>query len=152
MRRRRRSPPRWAVRGCEVHVCENPNFVAIAADQLGRHCAPLICTDGMPAAAQRALLGQIVQAGGQLLYHGDFDWAGVQIANHVMQVYGARPWRFTSADYKTAVEKHARSEHRLAGPVVEASWDAVLALAMQEHGLAFAEEGLSVELVADLAL
>jgi len=146
-----RSPSRWAVRGCEVHVCENPNFVAIAADQLGRHCAPLICTDGMPAAAQRALLGQIVQAGGQLLYHGDFDWAGVQIANHVMQVYGARPWRFTSADYKTAVEKHARSEHRLAGPVVDARWDAALAPAMLEHGLAFAEEGLSDELVADLA-
>jgi uncharacterized protein (TIGR02679 family) len=145
-----RSPPHWAVRGREVYVCENPNFVAIAADQLGRHCAPLVCTDGMPAAAQRALLGQIVQAGGQLLYHGDFDWAGVQIANHVMRAYGARPWRFSSADYETAVEEHARSEHRLEGPVVEALWDAALAPAMQEHGLAFAEEGLSDELVGDL--
>jgi uncharacterized protein (TIGR02679 family) len=145
-----RSPPRWAVRGREVYVCENPNFVAIAADQLGRHCAPLISTDGMPAAAQRALLGQLVQAGGQLLYHGDFDWAGVQIANHVMRAYGARPWRFSSADYETAVEEHARSEHRLEGPVVEALWDAALAPAMQEHGLAFAEEGLSDELVRDL--
>jgi uncharacterized protein (TIGR02679 family) len=145
-----RAPPRWAVRGREVYVCENPNLVAIAADQLGRHCAPLISTEGMPAAAQRALLDQLVQAGGQLLYHGDFDWAGVQIANHVMRAYGARPWRFSSADYETAVEEHARSEHRLEGPVVEALWDATLAPAMQEHGLAFAEEGLSEELVRDL--
>jgi uncharacterized protein (TIGR02679 family) len=146
-----RSPPRWAVRGRTIYVCENPNFVAISADQLGRHCAPLICTDGMPAAAQRALLGQLVEAGGQLLYHGDFDWPGVQIANHVMRAFGARPWRFSSADYETAVEQHARSEHRLEGAVVEALWDAALAPAMQEHGLAFAEEGLSDELVGDLA-
>jgi uncharacterized protein (TIGR02679 family) len=145
-----RSPPRWAVRGHDIYVCENPNFVAIAADQLGRRCAPLICTDGMPAAAQRALLGQIVRAGGQLLYHGDFDWAGVQIANHMMRVYGARPWRFSSADYKSAVEKHARSEHRLAGTIVEALWDAALAPSMHEHGQAFAEEGLSDELIGDL--
>ncbi|MFT4432689.1 TIGR02679 family protein [Caballeronia sp. 15715] len=146
-----RSPPRWAARGHDIFVCENPNLVAIAADQLGRHCAPLICTDGMPAAAQRALLGQIVNEGGQLLYHGDFDWAGVPIANYMMRVYGARPWRFTSADYKTAVEKHARSEHRLAGSIVEAFWDTALAPSMREHGQAFAEEGLSEELLGDLA-
>ncbi|MFM0298607.1 DUF2399 domain-containing protein [Paraburkholderia sediminicola] len=78
----------------------------------------------------------------------------MQIANHVMRAYDARPWRFSSADYETAVEEHARSEHRLEGPVVEALWDAALAPApapaMQEHGLAFAEEGLSDELVRDL--
>ena len=95
--------------------------------------------------------GQIVNEGGQLLFHGDFDWAGVPIANYMMRVYGARPWRFTSADYKTAVEKHARSEHRLAGSIVEAFWDTALAPSMREHGQAFAEEGLSEELLGDLA-
>ena len=46
-----RSPPRWNVRGRTVYVCENPNLLAIAADTLGASCAPLVCTEGMPAAA-----------------------------------------------------------------------------------------------------
>ena len=51
-----RSPPNWAVFGRSVFVCENPNFLAIAADELGARCAPMVCTDGMPGAAQRTLL------------------------------------------------------------------------------------------------
>lgn len=47
-----RSPPALCVGGRAVHVCENANIVAIAADRLGPRCAPLVCTDGMPAAAQ----------------------------------------------------------------------------------------------------
>jgi hypothetical protein len=49
-----RSPPNWA--GRSVFVCENPNLLAIAADELGARCAPMVCTDGMPGAAQRTLL------------------------------------------------------------------------------------------------
>jgi uncharacterized protein (TIGR02679 family) len=46
-----RVAPVWAVEQRTVFVCENPNVVAIAADRLGGDCAPLVCTDGMPAAA-----------------------------------------------------------------------------------------------------
>jgi uncharacterized protein (TIGR02679 family) len=53
-----RQPPRWALEGRNVFVCENPAVVAMAADALGQRCAPLVCTDGMPAAAQRTLLGR----------------------------------------------------------------------------------------------
>jgi hypothetical protein len=49
-----------------VFVCENPNIAAIAADRLGA-------------------------AGARLLYHGDFDWAGLVIANFVMREFGAEP-------------------------------------------------------------
>ena len=46
-----RKAPGWPVREVDVFVCENPNLVAIAADQLGARCRPLVCTEGMPAAA-----------------------------------------------------------------------------------------------------
>ncbi|MCL2429569.1 MAG: TIGR02679 family protein, partial [Alphaproteobacteria bacterium] len=80
-----RAPPAWDVSGRIVYVCENPNVVAIAADRLGAQCAPLVSTDGMPAAAQRTLLSQLAKEGARLRYHGDFDWPGVRIANHVMR-------------------------------------------------------------------
>src|SRR5690606_30916316 len=86
-----RAPPEWQVVSRDVYVCENPNLVAIAADVLGAQCAPLVCTDGMPAAAQRALLSQLAAANARLHYHGDFDWPGIAIANTVIDQFGAFP-------------------------------------------------------------
>jgi len=86
-----RSPPPWDVANRKVYVCENPNLVAIAADRWGSDCAPLVCTDGMPAAAQRCLLSQLASARARLCYHGDFDWPGIRIGNHVMREHGANP-------------------------------------------------------------
>ena len=63
-----RAPPLWDVAGRAIFVCENPDLVAIAADALGVECAPLACTDGMPAAAQRTLLMQLSAAGARLHY------------------------------------------------------------------------------------
>jgi uncharacterized protein (TIGR02679 family) len=145
-----RAPPPWSVAGRAVHVCENPNLLAIAADQLGRRCAPMLCTDGMPAAAQRILLVQLAEAGATLLYHGDFDWAGLHIANHVFSAYGARPWRFGTEDYVAAVTRRSASGHRLIGPPVAASWDAVLASTMLSFDLAVPEEAVAGPLIRDL--
>ncbi len=145
-----RAPPAWAVSGRDVFVCENPNLVAIAADRLGRHCAPLVCTDGMPAAAQRTLLAQLVQAGARLRYHGDFDWAGIQIGNHVLQTWGAQCWRFAASDYEAAVTEAPQLRHTLTGAPVAACWDAALAAAMVRHGHAIAEEAVAAALLADL--
>jgi uncharacterized protein (TIGR02679 family) len=61
-----RASPALAVAGHLVYVCENPDVVAIAADRPGARCAPLVCTDGMPAAAQRTLLAQLARAGARL--------------------------------------------------------------------------------------
>jgi len=58
-----RTPITLSVAGQIVYICENPNIVSIAADRLGSACAPLVCTDGMPAAAQRVLLTQLADAG-----------------------------------------------------------------------------------------
>jgi uncharacterized protein (TIGR02679 family) len=145
-----RSPPRWNTAGRDVYVCENPNLLAIAADRWGARCAPLVCTDGMPAAAQRCLLSQLVQAGAQLHYHGDFDWPGLRIGNHVMHEHGAQPWRFGAADYLAAVRTAATPAHSLGENAVEASWEAALSLAMRERRIAIAEEALADSLLPDL--
>lgn len=65
-----RDPPAWEVSGRRVYVCENPSILSMAADRLGTDCAPLICTNGMPAAAQQTLLRQLVACGANLVYHG----------------------------------------------------------------------------------
>jgi len=150
LRRLLRRPPCWAVAGRCIHVCENPNLLAIAADQLGSHCAPLVCTDGMPAAAQRTLLDQLTGTGADLVYHGDFDWPGLQIANHVMQRYGAQPWRFLATDYRAALSQLPHHGTSLAGTPVPASWDPDLTLVMQDHRRSIPEECVAALLLNDL--
>lgn len=145
-----REPPVWTVAGRRIHVCENPDIVAVAADRLCVDCAPLVCTDGMPAAAQRTLLGQLVAAGAHLHYHGDFDWPGIGIGNFVMRTWKARPWRFGAPDYRAAVEHAPQRPRDLGAARVDALWDPVLAAAMDEHGLVIAEEAVVADLLDDL--
>jgi len=150
LRRLLRSPPPWAVVGRPVFVCENPNLLAIAADQLGPNCAPLVCTDGMPAAAQRVLFTQLRAAGAMLHYHGDFDWPGLRIGNQMIREHGARPWRFSTADYRAAVVGAPRPGRPLDDAAVSALWDDTLAGAMLTERLAIDEEGLADVLLYDL--
>jgi len=142
-----RAPPQWNVRDRSVFVCENPTVVAAATERFGADCAPLVCTDGMPAAAQRALLEQLHDAGARLRYHGDFDWPGLGIGNFVMRRCGATPWRFGTGDYVTGVGAGARA---LEGRRVRALWDTELDQAMQRIGRALDEEAVIDALLSDL--
>ncbi len=54
---------------------------------------------GPAVTAFRHLAAAVTQGGGELRYHGDFDWPGVAIAGSVMRRHGARPWRMSAADY-----------------------------------------------------
>jgi uncharacterized protein (TIGR02679 family) len=150
LRRLLRTPPAWHVAERTVFICENPNLIAIAADRLGTRCAPLVCTEGMPAAAQRTLLSQLAQAGARLHYHGDFDWPGVRIANHVMRTCAAVPWRLEADDYENAASCAPHRQRDLDGVCIAASWDCALAPAMQRRGLAIAEEAVAESLLKDL--
>jgi uncharacterized protein (TIGR02679 family) len=143
-----RSPPALAVAGRIVYICENANLLAIAADQLGPYCGPLVCTDGMPAAAQRTLLTQLARAGATLMYHGDFDWPGLSIANFVIRSFAAQPWRLSASDY--AAHAINPSAQALIGKPTPASWDAALAPAMEARGLAIPEEAIAATLLHDL--
>jgi uncharacterized protein (TIGR02679 family) len=147
-----RTSPFWEVRGQNVFICENPNVVAIAADKLGARCAPLVCTEGMPGAAQRTLLRQLAQAGACLRYHGDFDWPGVRIGNHVIGQYGAVAWRFGTQDYLAAIQSAERPGGHLEGRASAALWDELLAPAMQMHQQAIPEERVADWLLEDLQL
>lgn len=62
-----------------------------------------------PSRAFHQLAGVIVSGGGELRYHGDFDWPGLAIASSVMRRHGARPWRMSAADYIAGVR--ADAEH-----------------------------------------
>jgi len=147
-----RRPCVWQVTGRNVYVCENPNIVAIAAEHLGVHCAPLVCTDGMPAAAQRILLDQLATAGAQLRYHGDYDWPGIGIGNHVIRTWRATPWRFGHSDYLEALKMAPTRPRDLKVFGVEALWDNELRVAMDTHGLAVPEEAVVSALLDDLLL
>ena len=141
----------WDVAQRAVFVCENPNIVAIAADTLGANCAPLVCTDGMPAAAQQTLLSQLAAAGARLHYHGDFDWPGIAIANVVVQQFGALPWRFGTQDYRAAVSAAAESSRRLAPSGRDACWDGELKDVMFALKTPVDEEAVVDLLLADLS-
>jgi uncharacterized protein (TIGR02679 family) len=145
-----RAPPSWDVAGRTVYVCENPNLLAMAADNWGRNCAPLVCVEGMPAAAQQCLLSQLVQAAARLRYHGDFDWPGLRIGNYVMREFGAQPWRFGATDYIAAVRTAPTLDQALKGNPVEPSWDRALAPAMQQLRILVPEEALAASLLQDL--
>ncbi|MGH7001763.1 MAG: DUF2399 domain-containing protein [Stellaceae bacterium] len=37
------------------------------------------------------MLTQLAQAGARFHHHGDFDWPGFRIGNHVVRGYGVQP-------------------------------------------------------------
>ncbi|MES1243504.1 MAG: TIGR02679 family protein [Acidobacteriota bacterium] len=129
-----------------VYVCENPVVVAAAADRLGAACPPLVCTGGYPNHAVLTLLGKLARRSG-ILYHGDFDWDGLRIANRILEAIPFQPWRFTAAEYRAA----PKEGYELRTRPVEAAWDPELAPAMAEAGVAVEEEAVLGELLGDLA-
>ena len=90
------------------------------------------------------------KASSLLRYHGDFDWPGLRIANHVMRTWEARPWRFMAGDYEAAATDAPHARHDLDGAGATASWDDALAPAMRRHGVAIAEEAVAASLLEDL--
>jgi uncharacterized protein (TIGR02679 family) len=130
-----------------VHACENPSVVATAAQRLGRACLPLICTAGQPASAAQLLLSLLKEVGCRVLYHGDFDNAGIGIANLLIQRFGVEPWRMTAADYATVRVKGPP----LAAKCVAASWDENLAQLLCLQGHAVLEESVLEILLDDLS-
>jgi uncharacterized protein (TIGR02679 family) len=139
-----------AVGGALVHVCENPAVLRRAAAELGAGSTALLCAEGRPSTAFHQLAGVIVDGGGELRYHGDFDWPGIAIASSVIRRHAARPWRMTAADYAAGVR--ADTEHvRLAGTPQPTPWDPGLAAAMTATGRVVYEESVADALINDLS-
>lgn len=134
--------------GQPVHACENPQILQAAA-RADCH-GPLVCFSGNPASAGWLLLRGLLEAGADVLYHGDFDWPGMAIAGRVMAA-GAVPWRLGAADYDEAITTlKAESRLALTGSPVATPWDTTLAAKMRDAGLAIHEESLLQVLLGDL--
>jgi uncharacterized protein (TIGR02679 family) len=131
-----------------VYVCENPAVLRAACGALGS--LPLICTEGRPSTAFHRLAAAVVAGGGELRYHGDFDWPGVSIAASVMARHGAVPWRFGAADYLAAVRACGSEHVALSGAAQETPWDPELAALMAKTGRVVYEESVVAALLADL--
>ncbi|MBA2323738.1 MAG: TIGR02679 family protein [Pseudonocardiales bacterium] len=140
-------PPRLDLTGRTVSICENPVVVGLAADRLASRCPPLVCVGGQPGAAVMHLLRLLGSSGGQLRYHGDFDWGGVRIGNVLFGRLPMQPWRFDAASYQAAVADGGG----LSGPPAEPLWDPDLGAAMRTAGRVVEEERVADVLLADLA-
>jgi uncharacterized protein (TIGR02679 family) len=148
-----RSPPEWRDVGAGVgdaFVVENPSLVALAADELGARCAPIVCTNGQPRAAAMVLLRSLGKGGFRLRHHGDFDWGGLTIGNLLHRRLAVDPWQFDRDAYLRAVAAHPHAAP-LTGPPSSASWDPGLGEAMREAGRGIEEELVAPELLGELA-
>ncbi|TQM08988.1 TIGR02679 family protein [Pseudonocardia kunmingensis] len=136
----------WDLRRCSLRVpevvlvCENPRVLEAVAERGGR--TPVVCTSGQPALVVLDVLAAL--QGAELRYHGDFDWAGVAIANRLRAVAGVTPWRMTGADYERGL---AGATLPLTGAPVEPEWDAELGAAMRHHRIAVHEEAVLSDLL-----
>ncbi|UXY23368.1 TIGR02679 family protein [Streptomyces cynarae] len=129
-----------------VYVCENPAVLRRAAQELGPESPPLICAEGRPSTAFHRLARTITHGGGTLHYHGDFDWPGIDMTSQLINLYNARPWMMTAADYNTGIAQD--DDHiRLRGKPQPTPWDPELAAAMRR-----ADQALYEEAVADALL
>jgi uncharacterized protein (TIGR02679 family) len=145
-----------------VRICENPVVIAAAADELGSRCPPLVCVGGQPSAAGWRLLDLLAADGAEFLYHGDFDWGGIRIANAVRQRVNrqharCQPWRYDQDTYTgmaaAVLAAHAAGRPpRLTGEPVAASWDEGLSAAMARLDVRVEEELSLDALLADLGV
>ncbi|TDB75131.1 DUF2399 domain-containing protein [Micromonospora sp. KC723] len=147
---RRLAPLRLAPQ--TVHVCENPRVLEAAAD-VGA-AAAIVCTMGNPTTVTLALLDAVMESPDvRLLYHGDFDWPGIAIADRIMRRYHAQPWQFMAADYRWAVAQateRGTPQQPLTGRASETPWDPALSSAMAETATAIHEEAVIGRLLDDL--
>jgi uncharacterized protein (TIGR02679 family) len=133
-----------------VRVCENPAVLRRAAAELADRCPPLICTQGWPSTAFHRLVRAFASGGGRLLYHGDFDWPGIEMTAKLLQRYPCSPWRMTAHDYVAGLAVEGNPVPLKNGPIAT-PWDPALTQAMAAHGTAVYEETLADALIADLA-
>ena len=87
---------------------------------------------GIGPQVSRTLLAHLVRSGAEILYHGDFDWAGLHIANALRETVPWKPWRFTAPDYGEALALET-DRPGLQGRPVAALWDEDLGRAMFVH-------------------
>lgn len=86
--------------GSRILVVENPRIVEAAAQR--QVSTPIVSANGSPSSTVLLLLTQLLDAGADLRYHGDFDTAGLAICERMTRL-GLAPWRMSAAEYRAAL-------------------------------------------------
>ncbi|WP_424918264.1 TIGR02679 domain-containing protein [Streptomyces sp. wa1064] len=121
-----------------------------AADLLGQVATVVRALPAEPAMLLPAFASRLLgSAHARFRYHGDFDWGGLRIAGALLRRVPWTPWRYTAADYRTAV-CNLPSGPPLTGVRAEAPWDPDLSDALQEAGVRVEEEAVLGDLLSDL--
>jgi uncharacterized protein (TIGR02679 family) len=114
-----------------------PRVLEAFADRYGGAFA-VVCTAGWPSVVARDLLHALRAGRAEMHYHGDLDWAGIEIANWLVAHCEVEPWQMATTNYEEAVAASSASPSpsgiRLDERRVEASWDDELAGAMRALG------------------
>jgi hypothetical protein len=141
-----RHPPE-AHPGSTVLVVENPRLVEAAAERsIGW---PVIATNGNPTTSVITLVSELLSSGAHVLYHGDFDAAGLAICRRMVEL-GCVPWRMGAVDYQRALTGAERAgtslprELQRCGPT---PWDPDLQALFDARRLIVHEERLLWELL-----
>jgi uncharacterized protein (TIGR02679 family) len=135
----------WDLRRCELSlqrgepilVCENPRVLEAVAETFGGRRL-VVCTSGEPNTVVTTVLERLAPAA-RLRYHGDFDWAGIAIANRLVARFSVVPWLMNAAEYEAGLQPGSPA---LLDSPIEPSWDADLGAAMRLNGLAVHEESV----------
>lgn len=143
-----RARPVAAPSAASVLVVENPRLVEAAAQR--DHPRPMVCANGNPSAAVRLLLQQLRGGGARLLYHGDFDAAGLAMCDR-MRGLGAEPWHMDAVDYHAALAEADQAGVALPvdeSPAPPTPWDPALQVAFDEDRRIVHEERLVNQMLA----
>ena len=126
--------------GTPVLVVENPRLVEAAVERALLGC--VIAGNGNPSAAVIELLTQLGHSGASILYHGDFDAAGIAICRRMCE-FGLTPWMMAVRDYERAITLAKRNRVRLqrdSGACGPTPWDNALQTAYEKRRVMIHEE------------
>lgn len=100
--------------GKTVYIVENPMVFSALSDTAAECGACLVCTFGQIKYSGLRLIDMLAASGCRILYSGDFDPEGIQIADRlVLRNKNIRPWRMSSEDYNSIEKSETINEKRL---------------------------------------
>lgn len=102
--------------GKTIIAVENPMVFTALSGTAAEYGYGLICTSGQLKASGIKLLKMLTEAGCKILYAGDFDPEGLQIADKILRrfsKYDVHAWHMSADDYNAIEKGDEISEIRL---------------------------------------
>lgn len=99
-----------------VIAVENPMVFTALSDTAVKYGCGLICTSGQLKTSGIRLLQMLAESGCRILYAGDFDPEGLQIADRILQrflEYDVHVWHMSAEDYNSIEKGDVLSKKRL---------------------------------------